>query len=403
MAVIQLPPTILRLGYPVPVALRDASGHLLVPRGTLLESETQRQQLIARGLYVDATDSEQFKKALAGKLDSMLRQNALLGEIASAQPDAVKAAVATSGSGQRVADPIAAWNGLLLRASSLLRDPPQADFVARVARLDQEALELLEADPDAALLTLIHSSTNDTHHYSVTHAMLVAAVCELAARHVPGWTADWRPSLRRAALTMNLAMTTLQDHLATQDAPLSARQREVIDSHAAQATAQMRELGVDDELWLHAVEHHHASLPGPLAELPAMMQLARLIQRADIFAARLSPRKLRQAMSAAAAAKAAYLDERQKPDEAGAAIIKALGIYPPGSYVRLASTEVAVVVRRGRRANEPLVASVISRAGTPLGEPALRDTRLRAHEITGGVPPHEVMVRLNLERLLVLA
>jgi HD-GYP domain-containing protein (c-di-GMP phosphodiesterase class II) len=403
MAVIQIPPTVLRLGVPVPFALRDASGHLLVPRGTLLESEAQRQQLLARGVFVDSNDSEHFKKALAGKLDSMVRQNATLGQIARAQPDAIAPAAPAVGHARRIADPIGAWNGLLLRASSLLRDLTQADFVGRVTRLDQEALELLDADPDAALLTLIHSTTNDTHAYSVTHAMLVSAVCELAARHVPGWPADWRAPLRRAALTMNIAMTTLQDHLATQDEPLTPRQREVIDSHAARATAQLRELGVADELWLQAVEHHHASLPGPLSELPAMMQLARLIQRADIFAARLSPRKLRQALSASAAAKAAYLDERQKPDEAGAAIIKALGIYPPGSYVRLASMEVAVVVRRGRRANEPKVASILSRSGTPLGEPAPRDTRLKGHEITGGVPPHEVKVRLNLARLMVLA
>ena len=402
MAVIQFPATVLRLGHPVPVALRDAAGHLLVARGTLLESEAQRQQLIARGLYVDETDSDQFKKALASKLDSLVRQNALLGQIARAQPDASDCARAAQSASRRIGDPIGAWSGVLLRASSLLHDPPQADFAGRVQRIDAEALELLDADPDAALLMLIHSSTSDTHQYSVTHALLVSAVCELAARRLQAWPADWRASLRRAALTMNLAMTALQDHLATQDEPLSPRQREVIDHHAARAATQMRELGVADELWLHAVEHHHASHPGPLAALPAMLQLARLIQRADIFAARLSPRKLRQALPAAAAAKAAYLDENKQADEAGAAIIKALGIYPPGSYVRLASSEVAVVLRRGRRANEPLVASMISRSGTPLGEPAVRDTRVRGHEISGGVAPHEVRLRLNLERLIQL-
>ena len=88
MAVIQLPPTALRVGHPVPFALRDASGHLLVPRGGVVDSEALRQQLITRGIYVDKIDSGQFKKAMAGKLDSMLRQNALLGQIAQAQPDA---------------------------------------------------------------------------------------------------------------------------------------------------------------------------------------------------------------------------------------------------------------------------------------------------------------------------
>lgn len=171
---------------------------------------------------------------------------------------------------------------------------------------------------------------------------------------------------------------------------------------ATRCAQRMRELGVADRLWLEAVEHHHSSPAGPLADLPPMLQLARLIQRADIFAARLSPRKARQAMAATAAAKAAYLDENQQADEAGAAIIKALGIYPPGSYVRLANTEIGIVLRRGRRANEPVVASIVGKSGTPLGEPAMRDIRQKACEITGGVAPHDVKLRLNLERLLQL-
>jgi HD-GYP domain-containing protein (c-di-GMP phosphodiesterase class II) len=289
----------------------------------------------------------------------------------------------------------------MTRASALLHDPPQADFVSRVQRLDREVVDLLDADPDASLLMMIHSTTHELHQYSVTHALLVVAVCELAARHL-AWPAEWRPSLRHAALTMNIAMTALQDQLALQDGPVLPRQRDLIDKHAARAATQMQQLGVADELWLDAVEHHHASPPGPLAELPPMLQLARLIQRADIFAARLSPRKMRQAMPATAAAKAAYLDENQQADEAGAAIIKGLGIYPPGSYVRLASQEIGVVIRRGKRANEPLVASIIGKTGTPLGEPALRDTRQKPHEISGGIAPHEVRLRLSLERLLQL-
>lgn len=404
MAVIQLSPSLLRLGHPLPVALRDAAGQLLVPRGTVLANEAQRQQLISRGLFVDAGDSEQLRKALAGKLDSMVRSNALLGQIAQAVPDAAAPIGAPAAAARKPAaavDPIVGWNGVMLRASALLHDPPQADFPSRVQRLEQDALDLLDADPDGSLLVLIHSTTSEVHQYSVTHALLVLAVCELAARHFD-WPADWRPSLRRAALTMNLAMTALQDQLALQDGPVSPRQREAIDGHAWRAAEQMRKLGVEDPLWLDAVEHHHSTQAGPLAELPPMLQLARLIQRADIFAARLSPRKMRQAMSATAAAKAAYLDENQQADEAGAAIIKAVGIYPPGSYVRLASQEVGIVVRRGPRANEPIVASVVGRSGTPC-EPSKRDVRQPAFAIAGGVAPHEVKLRLNLARLMQLS
>jgi HD-GYP domain-containing protein (c-di-GMP phosphodiesterase class II) len=397
MAVFQISPSILRVGHPVPVGLRDAAGHLLVPRGTMLVDEAQRQRLIARGLFVDASDSMQLRKALAGKLDAMVRSNALLGQIARAVPDAADCAPATTRAATD--EPMAAWNGVMLRTSAVLHDPPQADFAARVVQIDREAMALLNADADRALLLLIHSAAGEARHYSVTHALLVLVVCELAAREL-GWPAPWHASLRHTALTMNLAMTALQDQLALQDGPVTTEQRELIDGHALQSAAQMRRLGVDDELWLQAVEHHHDAPPGPLAALTPALGLARLVRRADIFAARLSPRRTRQALSATAAAQAAYLDEHQRADEAGAAIIKAVGIYPPGSCVRLASNEIGVVLRRGQRANAPVVARIVGKSGAPLGEPAMRDTQQPAQEITGGVAPHEVKLRLNLERLL---
>jgi HD-GYP domain-containing protein (c-di-GMP phosphodiesterase class II) len=401
MPVFQLPPEMLRVGHPTPFALRDKIGNLLVARGMMVASEDQRQQLISRELYVDEHEGEALRRAIAGKLDSMVRQNALIGQIAQARADVN--CLSTTARRRRLTDPTGVWSGLRLRTSALLRDPTQPEFAQRADQVQRALLESLDSDPDVALLLLVQATSTEARDYSVTHALLVAVVCELAAREVPGWTADWRSSLRCAALTMNVAMTALQNQLALQDGPVSPQQRAQIDAHAARGATLLREAGVGDPLWLGAVEHHHASAPGSLADLPPERQLARLLQRADIFAARLSPRKLRRSMSATAAAKAAYLDEKNEPDEAGSAIIKATGIYPPGSLVRLGSGEVAVVLRRGQRANEPSVVSVVSASGAPLGEPIPRNTHLKPHDITSGVAPHEVKLRLDVERLVRMA
>lgn len=398
MPVCHLPPEQLRIGQPTDFGLLDASGQLLMAPGTVIASEAHRQQLLDRGVYIDVQDSETYSRAMGGKLDSMLRQNELLGRIAHARPDATTMEPAPST--RRPVDPLAAFSDLQMHAGKLLREAPQADFTARLRKVQHELFSLVNGDADTALLLLVDATTSELRQYSVTHAMLVAVVCDMAARKLPGWPAEWREPLRCAALTMNMAMTALQDTLALQTSPPNAHQRAQIDSHAERAAQSLQASGVDDALWIDAVSHHHDSPPGPLSALPPARQLARLIQRADIFAARLSPRSKRAALSGAAAAKAAYLDERQQADEAGAAIIKATGIYPPGSFVRLASGEVAVVLRRGPRANEPLVASVLSRASTPLGEPVLRNTRLAQHAVSAGVSPQDVRLRLNLERLL---
>jgi HD-GYP domain-containing protein (c-di-GMP phosphodiesterase class II) len=403
MPVVQLPPDVLRVGEATLFALRDRAGCLLVPRGTLVATEEQRQLLTARELYVDEQDNELLKRALAGKLDGMLRRGALLGHLAQARPDATDlplAANAVHTPGRRLADPVGTWSSLQLRAGAVLRDPAAADFASKIEQLQLSLLDQLNSDADDALFLLVHGATQEFRDYSVSHSLLVAVVCELAARQHSPWNAEWRTTLRRAALTMNIAMTTLQNQLAVQDGAPSAEQRAQITNHAERGVALLRAAGITDERWLAAVAQHHRAPAGPMDALPAEVQMARLIQRADIFAARMSPRRKRAAMSATAAAKAAYLDENQQPDPAGSLIIKATGLYPPGCLVKLRSGETAVVLRRGRRANHPEVASILKADGLALAEPVARNTRLAANEVVGGVAPHEVKVRLNPERLL---
>jgi ribosomal protein S16 len=130
--------------------------------------------------------------------------------------------------------------------------------------------------------------------------------------------------------------------------------------------------------------------------------MARMIRRADMFAARLAPRASRVPTAPAAAMQASYFDENRQVDEAGAALIKAVGIYSPGSFVRLSTNEVAVVIRRGANTTTPRVAVVINRDGIPTVEPTIRDTSQREHRIVASVPHRDVKVQLNLQRMLAL-
>lgn len=397
-----LPPDVLRVGQPVLFALRDKTGGLLVPKGTMVESDEQLLQLTERELYVDEQDGEALRRAIGGKLDNMLRENQTIGRMANARADAADllAPLQDEKTPRRLADPVRSWSDLQVRLATVLRDPAQPDFASRLQAGQRALLDLYVSDPDDALLLLVHEATREYRDYSTSHAMLVAVLCELAARHVGAWSPAQRASLRCAALTMNVAMTTLQNQLAKQEGPLSAQQREEVAAHPRRSAEALRAAGIDDALWLAAVEHHHDAPPGPLDAMPIELQFARLIRRADVFAARFSPRKRRAAMSATAAAKAAYLDENGQPDPAGSAIIKATGLYPPGCLVALASRETAIVLRRGRRANEPIVASIVNPMGIAIADPSLRQTRLPAYKVTGGIAPHKVKVRVNLDRLL---
>ena len=269
----------------------------------------------------------------------------------------------------------------------------------------EEAIDIArrcEQAPDATLLALIFLSAQETRMYSGTHAMLVSCVCMVVAREMLRWSPAQVRRLGAAGLTMNIAMTELQDQLAQQTQPLTARQIAAVEDHAARSAAMLAELGVTDAVWLEAVRHHHHRKPGPFAEKTEGEQMARLIQRADVFGARISPRASRWPMPVTAAMKASYYDEENKVDEAGAALVKGLGVYPPGAFVRLASQEVGVVLRRGISATTPRVAVVTNRLGMPTGEFIPRDTSQPQWKITGVVAHKDVRVKIALDRLLPL-
>lgn len=297
---------------------------------------------------------------------------------------------------------VEAWRKLAARCASFQREPKAEEFNAWIESLDTDLLALFESETDKSLLLLVFSAGSSAEGYGANHSMLVYMTCELSARQLE-WDDAQRKSLRRAALTMNIAMAQVQDQLALEAGPLSAEQRALIDAHEAQGAAKLRDMGVQDEVWLKAVENHHQVAAGELASMEPALQAARLIQRADLMTARLSVRRSRDSLTAIQAAKSAYFDENEKPDSAGAAVIKALGIYPPGTYVTLACGETAVVLSRGASANKPIVAAITNSDGMPRQTPQVRNTNLALYAVKASLTRQDFNVRTAVESLLRLA
>lgn len=392
----------IRIGEPLPFALMDADGKLLANKGYVIPSRRDLQELIGRGvsLYIDVADSEAHHRAYVGRLHEMVLRDKTLGQIAGAQFSRAELDASKADTDLAVGPPD--WLDYQVQANSILRDVSSPQFLHRLVRLQKQLRQHTVSNPDGALFALFHLSASELRMYSATHAMLVCVMCGLAAREVLNWSAEQEQVLCLAALTMNISMTDLQDKLAQQLPPPTPEQRQQIDPHPARSVEMLQKVGVSDRAWLEAIQYHHNVGPGALATKSEGQRMARLIQRADMFGARLAPRASRVPTSPAAAMQASYFDENRQVDEAGAALIKAVGIYSPGSFVRLNTDEVAAVIRRGANTTTPRVAVLINRDGIPVVEPVIRDTSLRDYRIVASVPHREVKVQLNLQRMLAL-
>ena len=300
-----------------------------------------------------------------------------------------EAAPARAGDVLSVRDALEAWDKLRVQAVNLLQhDEPDAAWVQRLLQLADALCRLGLRYPDLGLYYLLNEKINDPSHYSATHAM----ACALVARLVADWL-EWDEAAAAraagAALSMNVGMTRLQDQLAVQDGALSDTQREQIGDHATRGAERLEQAGIGDAVWVQAVRSHHAPLDGD----DDAQRLAALLQRVDVYVAKLSRRRTRAGLTPAIAARDACVGAGGRPDELGAALLRVVGLYPPGSYVELANGELGVVVRRGARAHEPLVAVLRRADGAYVSPPKPRDAAAKAFAVRRGVGPDRVRTR----------
>jgi hypothetical protein len=380
----------IRLGHPLPFPLRTRDGTLIAEKGLMVSSKATLRALVGPGigLYLDIDDSGEPRQTASADLSA-----APIAALSVAPPEP---AVYGDGSGTGGPD----WLNLQVQANALLRETSAPKFLARLDRVHAQLHRHSNLNPDATLFALIHLSASELRLYSATHAMLVSVMCGLVAREVLNWSPAMEATVCKAALTMNISMTELQDQLASQIETPTLSQRRQIDGHVASSVAQLEHLGVTDADWLAAVHEHHSRDSASWGSLGPAQRMARLIQRADKFAARLSPRAGRLPTSPAAAMQSVYFDENRQIDEAGALLVKAVGIYQPGSFVRLASQETAVVIRRGGTNTTPLVAVLINAKGQATEDQVTRDTIQREFRIVASVAHRDVQIKMTLDRLL---
>ena len=295
---------------------------------------------------------------------------------------------------QRVGDGLAAVERLRGKvAQLLLAQNLDASWLERIGQAVDDLFLLARDCPDLTLYFLLNEKVNNPAQYSALHSVCCATMVVLGSTWL-GWPQEEVHGVAGAALTMNVAMGELQDRLARQLDPPTMGQREIIRHHAERGAEALEKIGVTDALWLQAVrEHHSVHDDGDADSLEPGQRAAELLRRVDVYAAKLSSRRTRQALTPALAARGALMGPADHPDAMGATLLRVLGLYPPGTYVELANGELGVVIERGNRAHTPLVASLRRGDGRVLLVPQARDSASRGCAVRRGVDAAAVQVR----------
>ncbi|WP_420267154.1 HD domain-containing phosphohydrolase [Candidatus Magnetominusculus dajiuhuensis] len=288
------------------------------------------------------------------------------------------------------------------RVKGLLRGGLESivDFHKNAITVCDMIQELCYEDEDIALgLAFL-----DRHmQYTIKHPIQAAIVCEVIAKGMDSCLDD-RKMMVAAALTMNISALALHEKLQSQKEPLSRTQKLALFDHPLADYKTLRRLGVTDEPWLTAVLQHHEAIDGsgyPQGIMGgSVMVAAQLISLSDIYTAMVSSRSYRLPMPANEAMRRIFLTGSQRVSEALAVLfIKKLGIYPPGTVVRLQNGELGIVTYRGQAANHPAVQSVVRANGMPYCFPQPRDTSSGQYKVVETLPQTQITLAINNQQL----
>lgn len=335
------------VGEPLPWDVFTEAGVLVASAGMVVIDETHFRKLIARPLYREAPIGE--RSALQPGINVLERLETLARE-----------------------------------ADGLLAPPYTILLADQLQELARALLKTLRTDPEACLgyLHLAMPARPSVHHS--LHTLVVAV---LLSEHLD-FSESQQVSLAGAALTMNLAMLGVQDRLYHFPRLLEAADRTVIAAHPDRAVELLKQGGVEDPDWLRAVAQHHENIDGsgyPAGlGIEAISAMARVLRVTDVYCAKISGRHYRPAQSTRTAMKDIFGRERAHLDsQISAQLLRTMGLYPPGTLVRLANGESACITRRGHGGMARFATSFLDSRGRLMEAPRERPLARHTYALRG--------------------
>ncbi|WP_041595091.1 HD-GYP domain-containing protein [Halorhodospira halophila] len=370
-------PNDLVVGKPVPYDIEDAYGHLLLRRGSILRSREQLERLLQIGrtpyhVAAGREDTGGISRRRELALAAFRNPFDLIYQISRALQETFK------------------WVG-----------EDNERFLRRLDHLASRIGDLVERDADAAIGA---AHLDEAFAYSIRHPIRQAVLCDVVGSQL-GIPDSERRSIVLAALSANIGMLETQDRLAQQTTPLDANQRRDLEEHPIRSVERLSAAGVEDTTWIQVVAQHHERLDGSGypngLRKDQICRGARLLSLADTYLAMISNRVYRPAT----AVREALLELMDQSGEIYdrdilSGLIQTIGIYPAGSFVALDSGERGVVIHRGHRGANPVVAVLIKANGQPTARPLYRDTsQTDMPSVASLEPTHQLTQRFQLASL----
>lgn len=215
-------------------------------------------------------------------------------------------------------------------------------------------------------------------NYAIRHSFAVAIVANVLGNSL-GWEADDLHTVVSAALTMNLSRLSHHHDWARTRGRLSAVDKATVHRHPVLSAELLSQAPGADQSWIDAVDQHHENVDGSGYPFglrgERIAPEARVLRVADTWCALVLHHSGRSRKPPSHALHELASSARGQLDfPMFLALKKLMGAYPPGTAIRLANRETALVVRWNPNGSAPRsVLSVFSPAGEIMPEFKIRN------------------------------
>ncbi len=198
----------------------------------------------------------------------------------------------------------------------------------------------------------------DFDSYTVGHSVRVAMLSVLTGRQA-GLPEETLTELAAAALLHDVGKGKIPQEILFKPGKLDGEERRIIETHPAIGAAMLletRDAGVLSVAT--AWGHHRRNDGGGYPKMPHgghVSELTQMVHVCDVFEALTAIRPYKRALTPRDAYEIILRDRTAYSSLGITALRRAVGLYPPGSQVRLSSGHQAVVLAAGDRIDQPLV------------------------------------------------
>ena len=231
------------------------------------------------------------------------------------------------------------------------------------------------------LLNLARYPSYDS--YTIGHSVRVSLFALIVAKELGANSAELT-EIGTAALLHDVGKSRIPSEILFKPSRLSEEELQVMRTHPLHGAEILLETEDSSPWSIGAAFGHHLRADGRgYPDVPDWMPrtpATNLINVCDVFEALTAVRPYKPSLTPAQAYEIMLADPGAYDPDYLAAFVRTVGLYPPGSRVRLSSGEVAQVMRAGPRVDRPIVRVLLDADGNARAEGDRPDLDLASAE-----------------------